>query len=406
MIEQVGVEDIAFQGGWRADFVHHRSALDDEGWDAILFDGVANGWVRRCSFLNVNSGVYLKKSSACSLLENRFDGTKGHYDMTSRSDTSFNLLGLTEDRAGQLHGASTGNRSSGTTVWRWKLKETQSVDSHGNGPYATLIDRVDGGTMTKSGGPGPAFPNHMRWLVFWNFLYQGSDEMPINLWEMKKNGVAKFVKPLFVGLHGKEISFQPDTLQGNESAGHSVFPESLYEAQLELRLGQRPAWVDAVRSEWEKQQAVPLPDFGVADSPAKDVYPESFLLDDLLKDFQGLMVKQELGWTIPVEFENGETGVTLVRDYVLLRTLLHQLCTYATPIPLKDAAKSGASPLGPVKIQVSVSDDEIIIKLPITASPKDLVKNKVELEIAKQIAPACQAVVEAGPSGVKLTVRR
>ena len=32
LIEQVGVEDMALQGGWRGAFVHHRSALDDEGW--------------------------------------------------------------------------------------------------------------------------------------------------------------------------------------------------------------------------------------------------------------------------------------------------------------------------------------------------------------------------------------
>jgi len=145
LIEQVGVEDIALQGGWRGAFVHHRSALDDEGWDGIQFKGVANGWVRRCSFLNVNTGIYLRDSVACSILENRFAGNKGHYDVAIRSNCSFNMMGLTEEITAPQHGASTGNRSAGTVVWRWLMSKASTVDSHGNGPYATLIDRVDGG---------------------------------------------------------------------------------------------------------------------------------------------------------------------------------------------------------------------------------------------------------------------
>lgn len=124
MLSQVGVEDIAFQGAWRAEFVHHRSALDDEGWDAVLFDGVANGWVRRCAFLNMNTGVYVKNSITCSIIQNRFAGTMAHYNAAIRSDASFNLLGLSRDWAGHRHGVSTGNRSAGSTIWRWQLKKT------------------------------------------------------------------------------------------------------------------------------------------------------------------------------------------------------------------------------------------------------------------------------------------
>jgi hypothetical protein len=259
MIESSGAEDLAFQGGWRQVFVHHRSALDDEGWDGILFANVANSWVRRCGFLNLNSGVYLRDSAFCSLLENRFTGNRGHYDTAVRANSSFNLMGLTEEAMGPQHSCSTGNRSAGTVVWRWKMTPSSSVDSHGNGPYATLIDRVDGGTMTRSGGPAQSFPNHLRWMVFWNFSYDSTDDQPINLWNYVKGKEAKFVKPLFVGLHGKPVALVAEALEGNESQGEKVTPESLYEAQLLLRLGKLPDWVGSAQKDWEKVVALELP---------------------------------------------------------------------------------------------------------------------------------------------------
>ena len=401
-IEQVGVEDIAFEGSWRAAFVHHRSALDDEGWDWILFKDVANGWVRRCAFLNMNSGVYLENSSACSLLENRFAGAVAHYNVASRRETSFNLIGLLEDQSGHWHGVSTGNWSSGTVVWRCKLMPDQSIDSHGNGPYATLVDRVDGGTMTVCGGPVPAFPNHQRWMVYWNFLYQGSDKLPIDFWNMQKNGVGKFVKPLFVGIHGKEISFKDGTLQGNESPGKPVTPESLYEAQLELRLGKLPGWVGVTRSEWEKVRTQELPYCGTPKTPYTELYKESFPLQELLGDLQALMTKEELGWGVRVELEGNNSPVTLNGDYVLLRTVLHQICTYASATP-KIGEINGAQVL---KIRVSSTEREVAIEIPIGSSSEAQLENKQALEIAKQLAPACQARLNVQPDKMELIIQR
>lgn len=406
MIEQVGVEDIAFEGSWRADFVHHRSALDDEGWDAIVFDGVAHGWVRRCAFLNLNSGIYLKRSSACSLLLNRFSGTEGHYNAAVRSDSSFNLMGLSADTAGNLHGVSTGNRSSGTAVWRWSLKQNQSVDSHGNGPYATLIDRVDGGTFTKSGGPAPSFPNHLNWLVFWNFSYDANDDSPVNLWEVVR-GNAKFVKPLFVGLHGKPVALTPEALGDNESPGRAVTPESLYEAQLQLRLKSLPGWVTEARREWETLRQQKLPAHGTPHANDPGLHKENFRLADLLRDFEGLMTKQELGWAAAVRVAPVPDDVVLHRDYVLLRTVLHQLCTYASPRAVKDPATGAwiAAESGRMDIEVNIGKREAVIVIPLVSSATDREKNQAALTIATDLAPACDAAVRIEPSALRLTIR-
>ena len=407
MLEGVGVEDIAFAGGWRADFLHHRSALDDEGWDALVFDGVADGWVRRCAFINLNSGIYLKKSAACSLIQNRYVGTKGHYNAAVRSDSTFNLTGLSADTGGQLHGVSTGNRSAGTVVWRWKLAYNQSVDSHGNGPYATLIDRVDGGSFTKSGGPAPSFPNHLIGMVFWNFSYAGKDEEPINFYEGKR-GTAKFVKPLFVGLHGAPVVLTPGALGGDESRGHPVSPESLFEAQLERRLGKAPAWIDVARREWASLQRSKLPPEAATLPPLTDIYSEKFALTDLLRDWAGLMGNQELGWAAPIELKNAAEAETiqLERDYVLLRTVLHQLATYASPRPLKDE-QTGAWVTPPaLAVRVQVTPKSLALTLPIASSLADREKNQGALAVASGLAASCQATLQLDERELRLIVKR
>ena len=400
LIEQVGVEDMALQGGWRGAFVHHRSALDDEGWDGIQFKGVANGWVRRCSFMNVNTGVYLRDSAACSILENRFAGNKGHYDVAIRSNCTFNLTGLTEESTAPQHGASTGNRSAGTVVWRWRMSKTSTVDSHGNGPYATLIDRVDGGTMTRSGGPAPSFPNHLRWMVFWNFFYDSDDEQPINFWNYVKGKEAKFVKPLFVGLHGKPVKLKEDSVEANEYPGTPVSPESLYEAQLALRLGKLLDWVGLARKKWEGIRTLALPPYAATDIEKHDLHEEEFTLAEMLKDWQGMMANQELGWAVPIELPASVPEVKWKRDYVLLRTVLQAMATYANPIGKKDA------PVPAMKVNVEVKPDEVVFQMPMQSDAKAQKKNQDALRVARELAPACQGVLGVEPSHLQLTLRR
>jgi hypothetical protein len=400
LIEQVGVEDMALQGGWRGAFVHHRSALDDEGWDGIQFKGVANGWVRRCSFLNLNTGVYLRDSITCSILENRFSGNKGHYDAAIRSNCTFNLTGLTQEASSPQHGASTGNRSAGTVVWRWLMSKASTVDSHGNGPYATLIDRVDGGTMTRSGGPAPSFPNHLRWMVFWNFFYDSEDEQPINFWNYEKGKEAKFVKPLFVGLHGKPVKLKEDSVEANECPGAPVIPESLYEAQLELRLGKLPDWVGSARKDWEKVKSLELPPYSIADIEKHDLHEEEFTLAEMLKDWQAQMANQELGWGVPIKLPASVTEVKWKRDYVLLRTVLQAMATYANPVGKKDA------PVPEMTVNVEVKPGEVVIQMPMQSDAKAQKKNQDALRVAKELAPFCQGVLASDPTSLKLTLKR
>jgi hypothetical protein len=400
VIEQTGVEDIAFQGGWRQVFVHHRSALDDEGWDGILFSRVANGWVRRCAFLNINTGIYLKDSAFCSLLENRFAGNRGHYDVAVRANSTFNLMGLTEETTSPQHTASTGNRSAGTVVWRWKMTTNSTIDSHGNGPYATLIDRVDGGTMTKSGGPAPSFPNHMRWMVFWNFFYDSQDVQPINFWNYVKGKEAKFVKPLFVGLHGKPVTLVAEALHGNECQGEKVSPESLYEAQLARRLGKVPDWIEVAKKEWETIRGLELPPHRVEDIAKYDLHEEEFEFSDLLMDWKAQMEKQELDWGVPVEMSSPMPELKWTRDYVLLRTLLQTMATYANPVASKGIVRA------PMKVSIEVGKSGVVMSTVVQSDSKSQKKTEENLKVARELAKVFGGELTAEPGILRVRLPR
>ena len=52
--------------------------------------------------------------------------------------------------------------------------------------------------------------------------------------------------------------FNENTLEVLESNGSPVEPESLFEAQLALRLGKLPIWLNTLHKEWETLRKIPL----------------------------------------------------------------------------------------------------------------------------------------------------
>ena len=53
--------------------------------------------------------------------------------------------------------------------------------------------------------------------------------------------------PTVVGFHGVPVKFREDQMKLNESQGTPVEPLSLYEAQLKLRLGAVPKWLNDLK---------------------------------------------------------------------------------------------------------------------------------------------------------------
>lgn len=270
-IEGIGIEDIRFVGGWEGPFVHHRSALDDGGWSGVEINGALDSWVRRCVFENWNYGIHLDSCTAFSVEQVSFEGPTAHYGIHTRRGYGV-LIGPGRDIASHHHGPSMGYQSSGTVYWRFNYGSNSSFDAHTGTPYATLLDRVEGGLLYgRSGGTLEGLPNHLGKFVLWNFNQTGSRVDGYDFWREDPEKKDRFVKPIVSGLHGAETTFREDSLEVLESPGVAVDPDSLFEAQLTHRLGALPEAISDLMADW---------DTWVAANPPPPPPPPERLMDE------------------------------------------------------------------------------------------------------------------------------
>lgn len=245
--EEVGVEDIAFVGNWKGEFVHHKNSIHDGGYSMVKFNRIANGWITRCRFTDVNRACSISQSSNISVLNCTVTGTPGHSSISSGASTRV-LVGLCDDSSSQWHAPGVSSAVLGTVFWRVNYNEDTSFETHASQPRATLFDCVRGGFFIgRGGGARQNLPNHMEHLVLWNFNEIGEAEENFEFWS-SQTWFWKIIPPYLVGFHGAGSTFNTDQVEVLESLGEPVYPTSLYEAQLALRLGQLPAWVEQVKT--------------------------------------------------------------------------------------------------------------------------------------------------------------
>ena len=103
---------------------------------------------------------------------------------------------------------------------------------------------------------------------------------------------------------------------------------------------------------------------------------------------------------VPMELPASVPEVKWKRDYVLLRTVLQAMATYANPVGKKDA------PVSEMKLNVEVKPGEVILQMPMQSDAKAQKKNQDALRVAKELAPACDGVLVADPTSLKLTLKR
>ncbi len=248
--ENVGVEDLSFIGHARPEFVHGQWTENSE-YGPLSFMRVLNSWVRRVGFHSVTSAISFANSAYCSAYDITIDGNRGHTAINAaRSSRLF--FGKTEDfsnaygikGAGQHHANGVSKWSNGTVIWNCEWGTDSNFESHATQPRATLYDCCKGGFLRgHQGGADSELPNHLDDLVLWNFeatnVGGGTDNW---LWWGPETHW-RFLPPSIVGFHGAEVHFNPDEVKLNESPGVPVEPLSLYEAQLQLRLGYVPSWL-------------------------------------------------------------------------------------------------------------------------------------------------------------------
>ena len=233
-----GVEDIAFIGNFKENFIHHKDAIHDSGFKMLTFLRQVNGWVRRCRFTDVSEGLSVQKSANVSVYSCQITGNQGHSAIRSEASTRIFIGDITDEPA-QFHSAGVSKTAIGTVLWRNTTAGNSCFESHSYQPRVTLLDACTGAFIPNhAGGDQSSAPNHLRELILWNYINKNGSG-PFDLWSLNN----RYYLPSFIGFCGERISFNEEQVTVNESQGSFVYPESLYEAQLKLRLGYIPNWL-------------------------------------------------------------------------------------------------------------------------------------------------------------------
>jgi hypothetical protein len=235
-LQEVGVEEIAFRGNWHEAFVHHKNAIHDGGWSLLSLSRCVNSWVRHCRFTDLNRSVRVALSSSVTVENLLLEGNLGH-SAVSLHATSHSMVRHVTDTAGHWHASGVAGTSSGNVLLRCDYRADTCYESHASQPRWTLFDNVSGGWMYgRWGGAQHNQPNHMRGLVFWNYRNTGAGE-PGEFHFMRPDSVyGRIIMPYVIGFHGNPQAWAEAEIEVLESNGTPVHPESLYAAQLELRM--------------------------------------------------------------------------------------------------------------------------------------------------------------------------
>ena len=271
--ENVGVEDLTFLGHSKDDFKHHGSADDDGAFKPIQMIRLTNSWMRRVNFESVSEAHSFVSCANVSAYDIEISGNRGHSAIRSQASSRVfigkvydhsngyiavnsggNQLGDYMEGAGQYHGCGVSKQSMGAVIWNVRWGDDSCFESHATQPRATLIDRCQGGFVAwREGGDINQLPNHLNDLTIWNM--QATKVVYDPGWNGKwiwwddNNQWWKNMPPIIVGWNGTQVPFDTSENQIKyfESLNAPVSPNSLYEAQLKLRLGYVPAWLNALK---------------------------------------------------------------------------------------------------------------------------------------------------------------
>ena len=260
--EEVGIEDLTFEGYSTEYFHHHQSWEDDGAYKPLNYMRLVNSWLRRVDFRSVSECMTFQDCANNLCLDVEISGNRGH-SAVRMHNSSRGFIGKVYDHSdgyldadktfttpktnlGQYHACGISKHSIGNVIWNCQWGDDACFESHATQPRASLFDQCSGGFMQlRMGGDLSQLPNHLDDLTIWNFncLANKISEFPFEWWYPTEAKWYKTMPPTVVGFHGKNVTFAEDQMKLNENQGKAVTPGSLYEAQMALRLGYLPQWI-------------------------------------------------------------------------------------------------------------------------------------------------------------------
>ena len=236
----VGFEDLHIDSNFQETYQH----LVQNGRSGILLWHTAHSWIRRCRFSNAINSFNHHVSYSNSALGIIIDGRAGHHP-GSVSVSTYCFIGLLDDDTdnGVWHGATVSASSAGTVFWEIGGEKMKGPDTHGSQPRFTLCDNYDSVDHHSSGGSIPNLPHHLDGYTRWNNEVDASSTF--DLWAPGGYGFA-VTQANLIGYKTAGGSSPLDAYV--EGFGSRVSPDSLYEAQLQRRLGTLPSWISTAKN--------------------------------------------------------------------------------------------------------------------------------------------------------------
>lgn len=245
--QNIGVEDLTFKGRAPTDFVHSNWYINS-AYKPINFQRIANAWVRRVNFESVSESATFTLCANVSAYNIHIGGNRGHCAVHAPGSSRVLIVNVVDEgetatmkNAGQWHAVGV-KHSLGTVIKDCVWGGDTNFESHATQPRATLFDCCTGGFIqSHQGGDTGQLPNHLDDLTLWNFCATRTiaEEARHWIWWSEERGW-KFLPPTIIGFHGAEVKFDPSQVKTDQNHGTAVSPRSLYEAQLQRRLGYLP----------------------------------------------------------------------------------------------------------------------------------------------------------------------
>ncbi|VGO14176.1 hypothetical protein PDESU_02735 [Pontiella desulfatans] len=237
-IEECGIEDLTLRGKWHGQFSHHNGCRQGEEYRMLGFNRVFNSWARRLRIVDFSYALSATMTGANTFSDILLEGNPGHFSISVQRSTG-NLFAYVRENTDAHHGLGGQSSAAGTVFLR--SNQYGNMEAHCNWFRNTLYDLNEGIFTQFRGGGAVKSPMHDKGLTFWN--WSNTEAGSYDFWPLGSN-YGYFLFPTIAGLHGEPATFsdvETDIL-ALESNGTKLEPESLFEAQLALRLGGLPQW--------------------------------------------------------------------------------------------------------------------------------------------------------------------
>jgi hypothetical protein len=186
-VEDVGVEDLTIEFPETAYAGHH----DEPGYNAVDFEGVANGWIRRLRIVNADSGIFFRaRTKFCTVQsvifaaapgrlragygrdkgEPQTTAVGGHHGILMDDNASDNLVADFQMEFRFIHDTGVSAWAAGNVYSRGRAVDID-FDHHRRAPYENLFTEISGGEgsrLWEHGGDESDGPPTGARETFWN----------------------------------------------------------------------------------------------------------------------------------------------------------------------------------------------------------------------------------------------